>query len=181
MICNSGGAIGADFVFGQEGEKRGVKIIDYSFAGHNTKSKNQVILTKEELDDGFEHIKIANKTLKRNTYNLKPYVKNLLSRNWFQAKNSETIFAVALLQLDRKSVTGGTGWCCQFGVDNKKEVYVFDQNLNSWFKFSYVKYEYQKIDYIPELTETFAGVGTRDINENGIKAIKELFKNKFDI
>lgn len=178
MVCNSGGAVGSDITFELEGEKYGVTTIAFSFEGHNTKSKNQKILTQEELDEGFEHIKIANKTLKRNVYGLKPYVKNLLSRNWFQVKNSEAIFAVGHLDGDNK-VFSGTGWAISCGIDNKKPVYVFDQDKNKWFKFSYVFNKFVEIDYIPELTEKFAGIGTRDINENGIKAIKELYKKNF--
>ena len=29
---------------------------------------------------------------------------------------------------------------------------------------------------MPKLTEKFAGIGTREINDNGIQAIKNLFK-----
>lgn len=174
-LCNSGGAVGADTVFEKECISHGIPVIAWSFDGHNTKSPNSKILTEEELDEGFEHIKIANKTLNRNLYNLKPFVKNLLSRNWFQVKDSEAIFAIGRVESDRLSVCGGTGWACAMGIDNYKPVYVFDQYECQWFKFSYVFYEFKRITYRPILTEIFAGIGTRDINENGIKAIKSLF------
>lgn len=179
IICNSGGAQGSDSVFGNECLKRNIQVIDWSFEGHNTKSKSIKILTKEELEEGFEHIKVANKTLKRNIYRLSPYVKNLLSRNWYQVLNSEAIFAVGNLTEDLKFVEGGTGWCVQAAIDNRKPTYVFEQNLNFWFKYSYVFHRFIQMHTDPKLTKTFAGVGTREINENGINAINRLFNNNF--
>jgi len=177
MICNSGGAQGADSIFELYCAKNGIEVIAWSFDGHNTKSPVRKILTKDELDEGFEHVKIANKTLKRMIYGLKPYVKKLLSRNWFQVKNSEAIYAISTIRDDFQQVDGGTGWAIMEGVDNHKSIYVFEQNLNSWFKYNYDICKFEKYDFIPKLTNTFAGVGTRDINQNGINAIKELLKN----
>jgi hypothetical protein len=177
-FCNSGGADGADTVWENECMINGIPVIAWSFNNHKTKSKNRKILTTEELKEGWEKVVIANETLKRNIWGLKPYVKNLLARNWFQVKNSEAVFAVAHLDSSFKFILGGTGWCCMMGIDNNKPVYVFDSNFNSWFEFSYINYKFQKIDYIPELTETFAGVGSREIDDHGINAIKEIFQIK---
>lgn len=177
-VCNTGGAIGSDLVFEQECLRKGIKVIAWSFEGHNTNSKNRKILTREELEEGFEHIKIANKSLKRNFYNLKPYVKNLLSRNWFQVKNSDAIYAIGnIIKPNWHQVDGGTGWACQEGIDNKKDVYVFEQNENWWFKYNYKNEIFEKHNDIPLLSKRFAGIGTREINENGIKAIKDLLNN----
>ena len=177
-ICNSGGADGSDTVFEEECTKKGIQVIAWSFDGHNTKSLNRKILTKEELTEGFEHVKKANETLKRNIYNLSPYVKNLLSRNWFQVKNSSAVYAIGTFQVnDFKIISGGTGWACQEGINNKKDVYIFEQNINSWFKYNYKNEIFEKYNGIPQLTKRFAGVGTREINENGIEAIKELLKS----
>lgn len=175
---HSGGATGADTFFELEGEKYGVKTVAYSFKGHNTKSKNVKILTDEELNEGMEHINIANKTLKRHIGNISPYVRKLLARDWFQVKNSDTIFAVSSLQ-DESKVTGGTGWATQMGIDNNKIVYVFDQNQNKWFRFSYIMYKFLEMDKEPTLTDNFAGIGSREMNENGKNAILRLYKNKF--
>jgi hypothetical protein len=177
MICNSGGAQGADSVFEMECAKVGIGFISWSFDGHTTKSLFRKILSIEELDEGFEHIKIANKTLKRTVNGLKPYVKKLLSRNWFQVKNSDAIFAIGTFQPGFKMVNGGTGWAVQMSIDNKKLVYFFDQSENFWFKYNYENEIFEKYEGIPKLSENFAGIGTRDINQNGIDAIKELIEN----
>ena len=44
-----------------------------------------------------------------------------------------------------------------------------------WFKYIYDNSIFEKYDNIPILTDRFAGIGTRNINENGIKSIKDLF------
>lgn len=175
----SGGALGCDSLFEIEEEKYGVKTVAYSFYGHNIKSKNRWVLTTEQLDEGFEHVKIANKSLNRNVTTISTYVKKLLSRNWYQVKNSDCIFAIGMLK-NENEVAGGTGWAVSMSIDNKKPIYLFEQNKNSWFEYSYINNKFEKIDYIPKLTEKFAGIGTRDLNENGKKAIVELYKKNFE-
>lgn len=187
-FCNSGGAVGADTVFEEECIKKGIPVLAWGFQGHKTNSKNVKILTKDELAEGWEHVKIANESLKRNIYNLSPYVRNLLARNWFQVKNSDTIFAVGNLTNSFSQVNGGTGWAVQMGIDNKKRVYVFDQNGYNpcWFQDTEVKdvdgnvlfkrfITSKDSEFLPVLTDRFAGIGTREINEHGILAIKKLF------
>jgi len=178
--CNySGGASGSDSIFETEGEKYSVKTVAYSFFGHNIKSKNKWVLTQQQLSDGWEHILITNKTLKRNISNISPYVKNLLSRNWFQVRESDSIYAIGTLKSDHE-ILGGTGWAISMGIDNNKHIYVFEQNMNSWYEYSYDENKFIKISYIPKLTENFAGIGTREINENGKNAIIELYRVNFN-
>lgn len=188
-INYSGGAVGSDSLWESEGEKYGVKTVAYSFYGHNISSKNRWTLTQQQLDDGFTHVEIANKSLKRNIYNISTYVKNLLSRNWFQVRESDCIYAIGILKSNRE-VLGGTGWAVSMGIDNNKPIYVFEQNENSWYE--YIKDgdtendkftpsgKFLKISHIPKLSENFAGIGTRDINENAKKAIIELYRANFN-
>ena len=186
----SGGADGSDTFFDLEGEKYGVKTVAYSFYGHNIKqTKSRFVLTTNQLDEGFEHVKIANKTIKRNI-SVSSYVKKLLSRNWYQVKNADCIFAIGKLKPDG-TVDGGTGWAVQMAIDNKKPIFLFEQNKNCWYEYTEATGDlendrfaepakFRKIDYIPTLTENFAGIGTRDLNENGKNAIIELYKVNFN-
>jgi hypothetical protein len=175
--CHSGGATGSDYIFSTESLKHNFKVVDYSFEEHNTKSSNRVILTSNQLKEGFEHIKITNKRLNRNVTNITSYVKNLISRDWFQVKNSDTIFAIGILQTEN-TVRGGTGYAISLAVDNEKPIYLFEQNDNQWYYFDYDDDMFQIFEGTPVLTENFAGIGTRDINNNGINAIINLFKNE---
>jgi len=174
--CFSGGAQGADSIFEIESIKRNIKVIAYSFKDHNTKSSNTLILSPNQLKDGFKHIEIANKILNRNIYNITSYVKNLISRDWFQVKSSETIFAIGNLQTEN-TVRGGTGYAVQLAIDNKKPIFLFEQNDNQWYYYDYESNKFEIYEEIPKLTENFAGIGTREINDNGINAIINLFKN----
>ena len=177
-ICHSGGCPGADMTWEVSGEEYGIKTIAYSFYNHVQEGKNQKVLTVEELNEGFEHVKIASKSLKRNPNVSYPYVKNLLSRNWFQVKNAESVFAIGKF-IDNNLVSGGTGWAVQMSIDNKKPTYVFDQINNTWFFFDYEHGIFFPYHTIPKLTEHFAGVGTREINDNGIVAIEKIFEYNF--
>jgi hypothetical protein len=173
-ICHTGGAHGADYIFENESIKNGFDVLAYSFDGHNTKSKNRIILSNKQLEEGFQHIKNANKRLNRNLNNLPLYVKNLISRDWFQVKNSESIFAIGMI-VDN-NVGGGTGYAIACAIDNKKPVYVYDQLFKSWFYYDYDDDQFQIYEGVPTLTKKFAGIGTRNINDDGIDAIKKLFK-----
>ena len=174
-ICYSGGASGSDLLFELESIKHNIKVVAFSFDGHTTKSENRYILSKNQLKEGFEHIKIANERLGRNIKNAQPYVINLISRDWFQVKKSDTIFAIGILQTEN-IVLGGTGWAVQLAIDNHKSVYLFEQNVNQWHYFDYESNAFEIYEGIPKLTEKFAGIGTRNINDNGINAIISLFK-----
>ena len=106
---HSGGAPGADIFWEREGKKYGVTTVAYSFKNHIQVSENQLILTEEELQSANDHLRFADRTLKRNLGRLHSnYVRNLLLRNWFQVKNSKSIFAIAK-NITGTIVEGGTG------------------------------------------------------------------------
>ncbi len=179
VTIHSGGCPGADMTWENESFLYGVKTIAYSFKGHVQEGKNQKILTNEELAEGWEHVKIAEKGIKRPLFRIQfnQYVKNLLSRNWFQVKNADTIFAVGKFFNDKRTIVdGGTGWAVQMAIDNRKLIYLFEQNQNCWFKYDYQSKRFEQMNCLPTLTENIAGIGTREINDNGINAIKEIIK-----
>lgn len=175
-ICYSGGAKGSDTIFELESIKKGFKVVAFSFNNHNTKSKNRFILSEHQLKYGFKHIEKANKRLNRNIYNTSKYVRNLISRDWFQVDLSDTIFAVGTLESE-SSVNGGTGYAVACAIDEKKPVYLFEQNDNQWYYYDYYTEIFEIYEDVPKLTNKFAGIGTRDINDNGLNAIIKLFKN----
>ncbi len=188
---HSGGAAGADTEWENQGIPYGVKTIAYSFSGHSQYSKNQCKLSQEQLNEGYEKCKVAAESLKRPWKYIeeKPYVKNLLGRNWYQVKNSDAIFAIGeFVKNSTTLVDGGTGWAVQMAIDHNMPVYFFEQNLNSWFSFDYcddaegATRERQFIPclYPPTLTTDFAGIGTREINQNGIRAISQVYKKTFN-
>lgn len=175
--CHSGGCPGSDIEWEREGEKYGVKTIAYSFPGHIQEGKNPKVLTEDELAEGWTHVRIADRTLRKNVESLVfPYMRNLLCRNWFQVKNSDAIFAIGKL-MDRHTVDGGTGWTVQMAIDCDKPVFLFLQDAmgGGWFRYMPVVGFESLYGEIPKLTENFAGVGTRDINEYGKEAIRKVY------
>jgi len=179
---HSGGCPGSDMYWEEVGKLYGVKTIAYSFYNHTQYSDNQYKLSTEELLEGWNNVLIAEKTLKRgvlrNEHN--PYIRNLLSRNWFQVKNSDTVFAIGtFLNKNHTKVNGGTGWAVQMAIDNYKNVYFFDQNLESWFIYSNIEKKFLQMYNIPKLTESFAGIGTRELNLQGKNAITNIMRDTF--
>ena len=179
---HSGGCPGSDMEWENQGMSYGVKTIAYSFGNHIQYGKNQHVLTAEELKEGADHAKIAAETLQRPWKYIedKPYVRNLISRNWFQVKNADCVFAIGkFVKGSTALVDGGTGWAVQMAVDNNKPVYFFDQPTNKWYFYDPIIKAFMGFDYVPKLRENFAGIGTREINENGRRAIKKIYEKTF--
>ena len=178
-VCHSGGCPGADMEWENQGNDYGVKTIAYSFPHHIQEGKNQNILTQEQLNEGWEQVLLCEKPIKRPLHKIKynQYVKNLLCRNWFQVKNSESIYAVGTLVIGSdKIVDGGTGWAIQMAVNSRKPIYLFEQNFEQWLIYHYPENKFVEINSIPTLTTNFAGIGTRKINDKGIQAISDILK-----
>jgi hypothetical protein len=119
---------------------------------------------------------------------------NLLARNWSQVKYSDEVFAIGTIikpgkkntkgfynKSDYEIVDGGTGYAVQMAIDNSKVVYVFDQEKDKWFRWSYTSLSFRELKGTPVITtENFAGIGTREIKQNGILAIKEVYNLTFE-
>lgn len=192
--CHSGGAIGADTLFEKTSALYGVKVRAYSYNNSMHKSPNKVEITEEEFEEGMHHVREANKSLKRNLSNMPKEVLGLLARNWAQVKHSDQVFAVSSIvnpnekdhrglpsKCKKQSVVGGTGWACQMCIDNGKELYVYDQNVGGWFKWSYISDSFVRLKSVPKITSAnFAGIGTRRLNDRGTNAIIELYTNTFN-
>jgi hypothetical protein len=170
VTCHSGGAIGADHFWGICSEIAGFDVNHYYY-GDRTPYGN-IHITNSEYDDGVEHVKLANKALKRKPDN---YM-HLLARNWMQVKNATAVFAISEL-VNSRTVAGGTGWAAQMAIDANKPLFVFDQVKNKWFKWDAQMNEFLTHDNVPELTFNFAGIGTRELNDYGREAIREIILN----
>lgn len=183
-INHSGGCTGSDIEWENEGNKYGVVTISYSFPTHVQEGKNPKILNSDDLEEGWKQVLLCEKPIKRPLYKIKnnPYVRNLLCRNWFQVKNAEQIYAIGQLVVGSdKLVDGGTGWAVQMAINNHKPVYLFEQNFNHWMCYVPSHYKFVEVYGIPSLTENFAGIGTRQIQENGKQAIKEILKHNIKL
>jgi len=195
----TGGAVGADTIFEDLAIKSGYTVKAYSFLGHETLSKNRVILSDDDLKEACEKVAYAADYLGRKVPLSNSYVYKLLLRNWYQVKNSEIIYAVA--ELDESmwngkfswkkggsvltfKVAGGTGWAVAMALLEGKEVCFYDQRTPRWYKCwrmmdkLVLYYEIYPVPYVkdlPKFPDNFAGIGTRNLNGNGESIIRTLF------
>ena len=190
IICHSGGAEGSDTAWEKIGEKFGVKTKDYSYKTPKHTSSNKVEISDEDYKEGISEVNKANKFLNR--YGIHKYM-NLLARNWAQVKYSKQVFAIGtIIKPGEKNskgyynkgkydiVDGGTGYCIQMSINNQREVFVYDQIIDKWFRWSYISLTFIELPEAPIITcENFAGVGTRKLNSNGLKAIREVYEKTF--
>lgn len=190
LVCHSGGADGSDTYFNKIGKIYGVRTIDYTYKTKYHNSDDAFEISDDDYHEGIIEVNKANKILNR--FGIHKYM-NLLSRNWAQVKYSDVIYAIGvIIEPGDKSkkgyynkskydvVDGGTGYAVQMGINNNKDVYVFDQNIGIWYRWSYTSLRFVELKKdIKILSNNFAGIGTREINEIGIKAIEELYKNTF--
>lgn len=188
--CHSGGAAGSDTEWEQRGLARGAQVFAYSYKTKYHDSECKVEISEEEYNEGVAMIGRANRTLGR--YGISKYM-NLLARNWAQVKHSSQVFAIgSIVEPGKKgsrgfrnsskleAVDGGTGYAVQMAIDSEKEVFVFDQDRNAWHRWSYNSMRFVQMKECPAITEQdFAGIGTREIRQNGIAAIEEVYRKTF--
>jgi len=174
-ICMSGGAKGADLQWGMCAGKAGHQVIHWSFDGHRTNAPEAEVvrIPAETLAMADEYLEVANKTLKRHLSYNKPWIINLLRRNYFQVGNSQSCYAVSGIK--NGMVEGGTAWATQMYLDlhkDKPECYVFCQITNQWH--AYVDSQWVVIDAPPSPSGVWAGIGSRDLTKAGKDAIRKL-------
>jgi len=191
LVCHSGGADGADTYWETIGDNYGVKTKAYSYKTKYHTTENKVEISDSDYEEGVKEITKANRTLNR--YGIHKFM-NLLARNWSQVKYSDEVFAIGTIVEPGKKgskgfynksefqvVDGGTGYAVQMAINNGKFVYVFEQDKDKWFRWSYTSLKFIEVTKPLKISyENFAGIGTREIKPNGIKAIEEIYKLTFN-
>ena len=171
-VLYSGGAYGADQIFGVLAHKYGVgKQSHIRPVGNERIHKSLSKLGLQPLVAQSEHLlKAVDKIDELLGIKLKLGMgSNLLARNYYQVSTSESVLAVAYLTGDFKSVKGGTRMAVDLSVALGLPVYVLDVATESWYSYNYKDNQFQLYSDIPPLTRKFTGVGTRDIENYNIK------------
>lgn len=183
-ICFSGGAKGADHAWGLMAIDRGHQLIHFSFSGHKpVETEHTKRLTRLELDEADAYVARAAKGMKRKWPSKNDHVNDLLRRNYFQIRYAERVYAVANLVEDDPGVlkiSGGTSWACQMYVDRwyserglvECELYFYDMLSDRWMQWWET---WKEIDRPPVPHGRYAGIGSRDLTEGGIRAIFEAY------
>lgn len=171
----SGGAIGADATFEQLAETNGHNVIIY-------RPEEMSKLETEQYDSFLVYIN--NKYLSRIYPSSNEYVNKLLRRDAMVGLNVDILYAVSTLD-ENGRIKGGTAWACYSFISKFYNgfipLFLFDQDKNQWFQ---VEVKEDTINYHPANSPKvppglkYGGIGTRELNDNGIKAIRELYKTK---
>ena len=139
-ILFSGGAPGAEAAFGACAERRGVEEVNFTFDGHRIERHRGVrVLNHEELLGGDVSLEYVSRLMHRR-YTDSPTIRRVLQTLWYQVNHGQEIYVIGAI-LDDGTVRGGTGWGAEFAKLCNKPVCVFDQDKNTWLRWSADRWE----------------------------------------
>lgn len=171
---NSGGAYGGDTYWDVIGRQFGLTNINHFRPADNQRlSKTLRDRNVKPFSITHEQSNYAREQIKQLTGRELPYTLagELLARDFYQVDKSDGVFAVANITRSQKAVEGGTNMAVQVGIKQGKPVHVYDLNTESWYQYNQSTGRFE-VEDTPVLTKSFAGVGTRNIqnykvNKNG--------------
>lgn len=171
---NSGGAYGGDTYWDVIGRQFGLTNINHFRPADNQRlSKTLRDRNVKPFSITHEQSNYAREQIKQLTGMELPYDVGgeLLARNFYQVDKSDGVFAIANITSSYKAVQGGTNMAVQVGIKQCKPVHVYDLNTESWYQYNQSTGRFE-VEDTPVLTKSFAGVGTRNIqnykvNKNG--------------
>ena len=175
-VLFSGGLRGAEAAFGETAERYGVEEVNFTFDGHHIERTRGVrTLNHEELQQGDVSLEYVGKLLHRH-FPRTTYFRRVLQTIWHQVNNAQEIFVIGKI-LEDGTVKGGTGWGAEFGKICNKPLYVFDQELGTWSRWTGSSWDETPAPAIQHVH--FTGMGTRHLEKNGHAAIEKLFADTF--
>lgn len=171
---NSGGAYGGDTYWDVIGRQFGLtKINHFRPADNQRLSKTLRDRNVKPFSITHEQSNYAREQIKQLTGMELPYDigGELLARDFYQVDKSDGVFAIANITSSQRAVEGGTNMAVQVGIKQGKPVHVYDLNTESWYQYNQSTGRFE-VEDTPVLTKSFAGVGTRNIqnykvNKNG--------------
>ena len=174
-VLYSGGLRGAEAAFGEAAERHAVEEVNFTFEGHRIeRSRGVRTLSAAELQHGDVSFAYLSKLMNRH-YPETDVFKRVLQTIWHQVNNAQEVYVVGKILPD-DTVMGGTGWGAEFAKLCNKPLFVFDQERDGWFHWSGTGWE----SGVPTIGHPhFCGTGTRNLRDNGRRAIADLFKRSF--
>lgn len=171
---NSGGAYGGDTYWDVIGRQFGLTNINHFRPADNQRlSKTLRDRNVKPFSITHEQSNYAREQIKQLTGRELPYDigGELLARDFYQVDKSDGVFAIANITSSYKAVQGGTNIAVQVGIKQGKPVHVYDLNTENWYQYNQSTGRFE-VEDTPVLTKSFAGVGTRNIqnykvNKNG--------------
>ncbi|WP_373499698.1 hypothetical protein [Desulfococcus sp.] len=171
----SGGHKGAEAEFGENAERWGIREVNYTFEGHTiAREKNYTVLSTAELKKGDISMEIVSKRMGR-SYAKADKIRKVIQSIFHMVNKGYHVFAIGWIQPDA-TVKGGTGWGVELAKLFNRPISVYDQDRKGWFSWK----ENQWVADTPVIEgDSFVGTGTRNLTEDGTRAIEDLFRRSF--
>ncbi len=171
----SGGHKGAESEFGRLAETWGIQEINFSFEGHETeRTRGLLVLDPAQLDKGDVSMEIVSTRMGRN-YSKAEKIRKVIQTLFHMVNKGYQVIVVGWIQAD-DTVKGGTGWGVELAKLFNRPVSVYDQDREAWFSWK----DNSWVADTPQINgHTFAGTGTRNLTDNGRKALRDLFERSF--
>jgi hypothetical protein len=171
----SGGHRGAEAEFGRCAEQWRIPEMTFSFEGHAMEwSKDVRLLSPEELAKGDVSMELVSRRLGR-SYTSIEYIRKVIQSLFHMIVDSYQVFVIGVIQPDG-TVQGGTGWGVELARFFNRPVSVFDQEKKGWFTW-------RGTEWVPDTPtigpKPFTGTGTRNLTDEGRRAIRDLFERSF--
>lgn len=181
-VCYSGGARGADRLFGLYAAGINHTVIHFSFENHkHAVDEKDIIRVSSSLlssPDVLSKLKNTSRVLQRKVPYVGSYVYNLLARNYYQIINTDRVYTIGKL-ISPTQLDGGTAWAVQMYIDssNEAEIYHFDRGDKNTYKYNNISGEFEEVDFVPTPHGKWTGIGSRDATENDMELFKQRFTN----
>ncbi|AQW88742.1 DprA-like DNA recombination-mediator protein [Serratia phage BF] len=180
-VCFSGGAAGADRLFGLWAAQNGHEEVHFSFKGHKAHVPPETVLelpldllTSTEI---IQKLKVANKSLGRSVPRF-GYVYNLLARNSMQVYSTERVYTMGIL-ISPTQLDGGTAWAVQMYLDQEsetKEIYHYDIVDKKIYSYNNVLKQFVEVQTVPTPHGKWTGIGTRRATQEDLEAFASKFE-----
>lgn len=179
-ICFSGGAAGADLLFGTLASSLNHQQIHFSFEKAKVHVPEEFVLRlpNEVLysDEVRNKLIKANSSLNR-TVPYNGYVYNLLARNSFQVLYTERLYTIGNLA-SPSQLDGGTAWAVQMYLDIPDidhEIYHFNINDKVLYSFDESLYEFVEVQSVPVPHGKWTGIGSRSATKEDLEQLVSRF------
>lgn len=178
-ICYSGGAEGADYLFGEWATDNNFAVVHFSFKNHKHVVNPDTVLelpyTMLTTTEVISQLKKANASLNRKIPRPGSYVYNLLARNSFQILVTERGYCIAPLA-SPSQVQGGTAWAVQMYIDANPNVEIYCYDPTDKTVYEYINGEFKATQSIPRPSGRWTGIGSRNAKKVDMVDMATYFK-----
>lgn len=195
MTLRTAGEEGTDWAFIDEALRHdhGVCVENFSGRELHTHTKNKIrFLTRidKEYIDIYKEVTGCSEDLGIKMKTIDHHQLRSVSRDYFVSQNSNSIYAVGSFENPATrigiGIQGRSSWTCQYFVrrmsrhyeEGSIPLYFYDQTSNRWHQCRITKDKvvvWISIQKPPKPRDSYGCVGTREITERGIDAIRNLY------